>query len=171
LNHVKALGIKFIVISIVLLSILGIFSGTATFGEIMIISFLVTGVSYILGDLFVLPKLGNVMATIGDFGLSFLSVWALSSIFLEPTFSILTASFFASIFITLSEAIIHPYIQSKVLMETDKTNQGYQSYNRKQELVPARVKYQTEFAEENEVNTFNKESKLKESPETKKNQG
>jgi len=49
-------------------------------------------------------------------------------------------------------------------METDQTNQG-QNYNRKQELVPARVRYQTEFAEENEAHTLNKES-----PDNKNNQ-
>ena len=170
MNHVKALGIKFIVISIVLLSILGIFSETATLGEILIISFLVTGVSYILGDLYVLPKFGNLMATIGDFGLSFLSVWALSSIFLEPNFSIVAASLFAALFITFSEALIHPYIQNKIFMKSEQNNQGYQNYNRSPNVVPARVSYQTEFAEENDMQTMNKESQIKENQNHKQNQ-
>lgn len=154
LNHLKALGIKFVVISIVLLSILGIFQATASIGEILMISFLVTGVAYVIGDLFVLPRFGNLIATIGDFGLSFLSVWILGSLFIEPTYSMISASLFSAIFISLSEALFHPYVKNKVL-EKETENQI---------LVPQRVRYQSEFAEENDVYDI-KQDKLSEEEE------
>ena len=49
-------------------------------------------------------------------------------------------------------------------------NQESQSYTQKQQVVPARIRYQTEFAEENEAHTLSKESKINESLDNKKNQ-
>ena len=41
-----------------------------TFGNIIITSVLFTGISYVVGDLFILPRFGNGAATLADFGLA-----------------------------------------------------------------------------------------------------
>ncbi|MFT4414036.1 YndM family protein [Fredinandcohnia humi] len=141
MKHLKALGIKFIVVSIVILSLLGIFGDTSV-GELLLISLLVTAVAYILGDLFILPRMGNLIATVADIGLAFFTIWALSYMFLERTPSLVTAALVSSLAIGASEAIFHAYMQNKVL-----NNKDYKQ-NRQQQFRPS---YQTEFAEENEL--------------------
>ncbi len=141
MRHFKALGIKFIVISIVLLSLFGIFRG-ASFGEILLMSILVTGLAYVVGDLFTLPRAGNTVATIADFGLSFFAIWILSYMFMDNTSGLITASLVAAGVIAISEVLFHAYMQNKVLNEE------------KQVTRPQfRPSYQTEFAEEYDEET------------------
>lgn len=68
--------IKYTTISAVLLMILGIFQNVST-PRLLLISFIITGAAYLIGDLFILPKYGNTVTTIADLGLSFLGVWIL----------------------------------------------------------------------------------------------
>ncbi|WP_453996470.1 YndM family protein [Bacillus nitroreducens] len=141
MKHAKALGIKFIMISIVLLSLFGIFRG-ASFGEILLMSILVTGLAYVVGDLFTLPRMGNVVATFADFGLSFFAIWLLSYTFMDNTSGLITASIAAAGFISLGEALFHAYMQNKVLDEHEETTRPIYRPN-----------FQTEFAEEYEEET------------------
>ncbi|WP_077618070.1 YndM family protein [Bacillus sinesaloumensis] len=143
MKHAKALGIKFIMISIVLLSLFGIFRG-ASFGEIILMSILVTGLAYVVGDLFTLPRTGNVVATIADFGLTFFAIWILSTMFMENTSALITASLAAAGLISLAEALFHSYMQNKVLDNTEEQSQTRPQF---------RPSYQTEFAEEYENET------------------
>ncbi|MDC3412321.1 YndM family protein [Aquibacillus sp. 3ASR75-11] len=137
MNHAKAIGIKLIVIGVVLFSILGIFYN-ATLGNIFIITLLVTGIAYAIGDLYILPRYGNVFATIADFGLAFVSIWLLSSMFIEANGQIIAASLFASVFIAIGEAVFHIYMKNQVLHNDDKRNNTH-VINRN---------FQTEAAEE-----------------------
>ncbi len=136
MKHLMALGMKFVATSIVLLSILSIFSG-ARISEILLVSLLLTLVSYALGDLFILPRFGNVVATIADFGLSFLLIWFMGYLFLSPTVSIITASIFAAIFISLTEALIHAYLLNRTNREENRRTTNIRMNQ-----------YQTEFAQE-----------------------
>jgi len=147
MRHAIALLIKFAAIATVLFSLLGIFYN-ATPGEILSIAIITTLVAYVLGDLFLLPRFGNLVATIADFGLAFLAVWALGSIFIEQTFDILTASFFAALAITVVEAFFHIYMANRVL--NDGTN------NRNQEAGNNdNTNFVTEIAEEFGIGTNN----------------
>ena len=69
MKHIVALLIKYTAVTAVLLVILGIFQGISI-PRVLLISFL-TGAAYLIGDLFILPKYGNMIATMADFGLSF----------------------------------------------------------------------------------------------------
>lgn len=142
MRHFKALGIKFIVISIVLLSLFGIFRG-ASFGEILLMSILVTGLAYVVGDLFTLPRAGNTVATIADFGLSFFAIWILSYMFMDNTSGLITASLVAAGAIALSEVLFHAYMQNKVL-------EGEPQVENRPQFRP---NFQTEFAEEYDEET------------------
>ncbi|MEK5442827.1 YndM family protein [Fredinandcohnia sp. FSL W7-1320] len=141
MRHFKALGIKFIVISIVLLSLFGIFRG-ASFGEILLMSILVTGLAYVVGDLFTLPRAGNTVATIADFGLSFFAIWILSYMFMDNTSGLITASLVAAGVIAISEVLFHAYMQNKVLNDEKQVTRPQ-----------IRPSFQTEFAEEYDEET------------------
>ena len=138
MDHLKALAIKFIITLIVLFSILGIFNN-ATISNILLISALVTGVSYIVGDIFILPRFGNLIASIADFGLTFLSVWLLGALLFTPEFGLVPATLFIAALTTCTEAVFHIYMQTKVL---DNEDEIYIDRSTVQHL-------QTEIGEEN----------------------
>ncbi|MEH7459664.1 DUF2512 family protein, partial [Bacillus sp. JJ1127] len=94
MNHIVALLIKYTAISAVLLMISGIFQDVSI-PRILLISLLITGTAYLIGDLFVLPKYGNMVATIADFGLSFLGIWVLTYLLTDNNFArnIIASSF------------------------------------------------------------------------------
>ncbi|MDF0728083.1 YndM family protein [Cytobacillus sp. S13-E01] len=150
MRHLKALGIKYIVISVVLLSILGIYYNASIAG-ILMISILVTGVAYVIGDLFILPRFGNLVATFADFGLAFASVWALSLLFIGQADRIVLASLFAATFIAMSEALFHAYMESKVLKKGD----NHLTFN----STSFENRFQTEIAEETDIQDIKKEKK------------
>ena len=118
MKHLWALLIKFAATGTVLFAIFGIFNP----GSLLVILFMAvatTLISYIAGDLYILPKLGNVAAIIGDFALTFGLVGVLGTLFIGTTFSnIITATFFASLTITAIEALFHLYVKSHVLTDS-----------------------------------------------------
>ncbi|MFC4024637.1 YndM family protein [Oceanobacillus longus] len=147
MRHVKALAIKFTITSIVLFSILTIFL-TAGLGEIFFMSVLITGIAYVIGDLFILPRFGYFLAAVADFGLATISVWFLSSLFIGTGEFILIASLAAGLSITISESIFHIYMKEKVL-----NKQTYEiGYFRKLNQM------QTEIAEEDDIHNLKPKS-------------
>lgn len=113
--------------------ILGIFQGISI-PRILFISLLITGVSYLIGDLFILPKYGNMVATIADFGLSFVGVWALTYFLtnINLTRNIGASVFLAAVLIGMAEIFFHIYMK-KVVLHKDKgsresTTIGYDKY-------------------------------------------
>ncbi|MBJ8055982.1 YndM family protein [Bacillus cereus] len=120
MKHIVALLIKYTAISAVLLMILGIFQGISI-PRILFISLLITGVSYLIGDLFILPKYGNMVATIADLGLSFVGVWALTYFLtnINLTRNIGVSAFFAALLIGVAEIFFHIYMK-KVVLHADE---------------------------------------------------
>ncbi|SCV20644.1 Uncharacterized protein BCRIVMBC845_03168 [Bacillus cereus] len=120
MKHIVALLIKYTAISAVLLMILGIFQGISI-PRILFISLLTTGVSYLIGDLFILPKYGNMVATIADLGLSFVEVWALTYFLtnINLTRNIGASAFFAALLIGVTEIFFHIYMK-KVVLHADE---------------------------------------------------
>ncbi|MDR4151263.1 YndM family protein [Bacillus thuringiensis] len=116
MKHIVALLIKYTAITAVLLIILGIFQDISIPG-ILLISLLLTGAAYLIGDLFILPKYGNMIATIADFGLTFFGIWLLTSLFtdLDSTRNIGLSSFIAALIIGGIEVFFHIYMQKLVL--------------------------------------------------------
>jgi len=137
MRHLKALLIKFIVISVVVLSMLPIFE-TASVTDILFISLLVTGIAYIIGDLFILRKFGNFSATLADFGLAFVSIWMLASFLIEAAYPIVIVSLFSAFFIAICEAFYHAYLIEKVFVHDEKESR----------MAIPNYRFQTEFSEE-----------------------
>ncbi|MFD1037783.1 YndM family protein [Virgibacillus byunsanensis] len=141
MDHVKVLVLKFIVISFTVFAIFGIFHN-ANLYNLFWISLLTTGVAYLVGDMFILRKFGNVTATVSDFALSFVSLWVLGIVFIEGNIPIVTLSIISAFLITCSEPFIHGYIANRF----KETPEDRHSIN----------DLQTEFAEDNDTQTLSK---------------
>ncbi|MGE0911806.1 DUF2512 family protein [Bacillus atrophaeus] len=114
--HVKALAIKGIMTIIVLYLVLGL-GFNFTFGDTLLMTIVLGVVSYLLGDLYVLPKWNNMIATLADFGLAFLVVWLMGmplSMGLSPG-TLALAALFAAIVMAIGEYFFHFYMMSKEL--------------------------------------------------------
>ncbi|SFB07262.1 Protein of unknown function [Lentibacillus halodurans] len=135
--HLKTLGIKAIAIGVTVFSLFGIFYN-ANLTNLFWISVLTTGISYLIGDLFILRRFGNVTASIVDFPLAFLSIWLLCGLFIEASIPIITTSLMAAFFITCCEPFIHTYLTEN--LEKEKFEE--------RENSPRTGQLQTEFAEE-----------------------
>jgi len=74
MKHIMPLLIKYLMIAVVLVTVLGLMTDVE-FGNILLISLVVTVLAYIIGDLLILPRTNNTVATISDAVLSFLSIY------------------------------------------------------------------------------------------------
>ncbi|MCQ6304411.1 YndM family protein [Bacillus cereus] len=121
MKHIVALLIKYTAITAVLLIILSIFKGISI-PKVLLIPLFLTGAAYLIGDLFILPKYGNMIATIADLGLSFFGIWLLISLFtdLDATRNIGVSSLFiAALIIGGTEVFFHIYMKRLVLHNDD----------------------------------------------------
>ncbi len=113
MEHTKALLYKFILILASLLVVFGFIYGVS-FGDILLMSIILTIVLYILGDLVILPRFGNLTATLGDFGISYLGLWFLGNMYVEEDIRLSVASFLSACLITIGEAFFHMYLDRNV---------------------------------------------------------
>ncbi|BAR83676.1 hypothetical protein CBR59_16375 [Bacillus thuringiensis] len=156
MKHIVALLIKYTAVTAVLLVILGIFQGISI-PRVLLISLFMTGAAYLIGDLFILPKYGNMIATMADFGLSFFGTWLLTSLFtnLDATRNIGFSSFLAALIIGGIEVFFHIYMQKLVLRNDNEL--------REHNHIP-HDKYAMEISDEYmDSSTINK-SKLEDTP-------
>ncbi|WP_163970507.1 YndM family protein [Oceanobacillus halotolerans] len=152
MDHIKAIGIKFIIVSVVVFSIFAIFYNVSI-GNLVWMSLLVTVATYLIGDLYMLPRLNNLVTTIADFGLSFVLLWVLGLMLIEVSIPIALASLFAAFFITVTDPLFHTYMIERVLDEE-------KAKPRRRETREF-GSFQTEFAEENKTEAFHHQQKNK----------
>ncbi|SFJ80165.1 Protein of unknown function [Halobacillus dabanensis] len=119
MEHVKALAIKSVLTLIVLYLVLGIGYG-ASFGGVLLLTLVLGAISYLSGDLFILPKTNNLPATIADLGLTFLVVWAAASWFMSIDGSALLAALISAVIIAIAEYGFHIYLASHVLPKNNR---------------------------------------------------
>lgn len=136
MKYVSAMLLKLFMILIVLSIILGLFYNVAM-DDILTISMVLTGFSFVIGDLLILLRSSNATATIADFVISFLVILALGSLLFEGPIPLLTATFISALGLTVVEIIYHQYLRSRVL-DDDKPFK----------ISKRRYHYQTEFSEE-----------------------
>lgn len=143
MNHGKAIIMKFVMITAVLLAILtGIYD--VEFEKTLLISLVLTLIAYVLGDLMVFRKTGNgastnhagnnhsgdherhedhkkrnIMATIADIGLSFLVIWLLGDALIDNAEDIIQAALFSALVIGAGEWFFHKYLDKNVFPEKD----------------------------------------------------
>lgn len=114
MEHGKALAIKGVMTIVVLFLIMG-FGYGAGFGDVLIMTLVLGLVSYVLGDLFFLPRTSNIMASLADFGLAFILIWGLGTVLMEPTQSLIWGALFSALLIAGGEWFFHSYMKENVL--------------------------------------------------------
>lgn len=139
MDLLRAFSIKFIAIGVLTFSIFGFFFH-ATIGRLLLMTLVVAGVTFLM-DLFILPKVNQAIAAIADFPVLFLLYWALGNLVVESNVSIFIPAFAAAYFGVLIEAVYHIYMMERI-HESDPSTP-----------TPVPVRYQTEFAEESNINS------------------
>ncbi|MCJ7843143.1 YndM family protein [Lederbergia sp. NSJ-179] len=135
MDHLKAIAIKFIASLALLYVVLGLMYGMA-FGNVLLITVTLGVISYLIGDLLILPRTNNSVATAADFGLSLIVIWMMSDALTIGR--VFTMSLIAAVGITIVEYFFHKYMANEVLEET-KANPS---------PTPRNAQYQTEASEE-----------------------
>ncbi|GEL76234.1 YndM family protein [Tenuibacillus multivorans] len=141
LNHFKLLSVKFLVTLVLLYLILG-FGYDVAFSNVLMISLAVTLIGY-LGDVFILPRTNNTVATVTDFILAYVVVYFMTDM-LTVGGDVFTASLISAIGITICEWFYHKYVQNEF------KDSGYKEDDRANDYT-----LQTEFSEEIEPNYQN----------------
>ena len=113
MEHIKNLVIKFIMCTVMLLVVLGLFFGVS-FTNILWTSVILTVVSYLLGDILILPKGGNLIATVSDLVLAFLAVWVVGMYLYDPDVNLIPASIVSAIVIAVGEWFFHNYVKKQI---------------------------------------------------------
>lgn len=129
MNQMTILLIKFIT-SLVAFSIgLDLFFD-ATIVDIVSFSFLVTVVSYAIGDRIVLPRVGRTNALVTDFFLTYTMVWIFGSVILENYIQIGWGSLLSAFLITGGEYFVH-----RSLLKDNEETYTQKAFNPKMSYV------------------------------------
>ncbi|MED1603256.1 YndM family protein [Alkalihalophilus marmarensis] len=114
MEHIKALLIKGAATLVILYLILGLGLGMA-FEYVLFIT-LVLGIgSYIAGDLIILPKANNKIATGSDLGLAFIVVWLMGIPYGYSIGTMAITAIIAAPVVGVFEFFFHTYISNKEL--------------------------------------------------------
>jgi hypothetical protein len=94
--------------------------------------------AYLIGDMFILPRTNNTVATLADFGLAFAIIWFMSE---NLTYgdSMLGEAFTSALALGVFEMMFHRYLAKNILPDHDHGERRYQQGN---------LQYQTEASEE-----------------------
>lgn len=108
MGHLKSILLKFIVFSVIT-SLVFVFYGF-TITSLLLLSFLLAIVTYVLGDLLILPLKGNLIATIADGCLVFLGLLIWTGPSYGFYYSLLAGALFVAVFAALCEWFTHLYV-------------------------------------------------------------
>lgn len=118
MKHLWALVIKAVLVFAVLLVIFS-WIGTYPVGPTVALSLLVIGLSYLIGDLAILPMTNNMVATLADVGLNTLVIWVIGP-FLFDQFIPFSLALLASVIIGIGEWFFHQYMAKAVLSNPEQ---------------------------------------------------
>ncbi|MCZ2259135.1 DUF2512 family protein [Sporosarcina sp. G11-34] len=133
MDFFKAISFKFIMVTALMWVFLSYFG--FSFGDVIITSILFTGISFIVGDLFILPRMGNGAATIADFGVAAVLIWSLGFYLFEPFAGLVTVAIVTAIIVAFAEAFFHRYMQNQVLPTPVLRNQKVPDYYEKKVMA------------------------------------
>lgn len=108
MKHIQLIVVKFLATLVLLYMVLG-FGYGVTFGNVVLITLVVGTLAYLIGDLLILPRTNNTVATIADFAIAFVVVFLMTD-FLTVGGNILTASFISAIALGVFEVFYHQYV-------------------------------------------------------------
>lgn len=113
MKHIRALLIKLVFIEALTLAILLPAARVST-GQALAVGLVSTALLYLTGDLIILPLLGNLAATIADFGLATLIVW-FSPLYTGARSVTLGTALMLAAAIGVAEYFFHRYLRQNVL--------------------------------------------------------
>ncbi|WP_054708969.1 YndM family protein [Bacillus sp. JCM 19041] len=142
MKHATILAIK-LLISLFAFSIGFLFFAEATYLDVATFALLIAIVSYVAIDLIILPRFGNQIALVSDFVLTYFTVWVFGSVLFHNYMLIAWGSILSAGIITFCEVFVHRYMLKHV-------------FNSSKSHTRARFAFDTEFAEEQEVNSVKK---------------
>ncbi len=94
----------------------------ASFLSVMFIALFLGFVSYLSGDMLVLPRTNNITASLADFGLSFVILWVFVLTQTRNDFSPFGAALLSAACLTVFEYFFHRYLLKNVLDENFEMN-------------------------------------------------
>lgn len=114
MRHFNALGIKFLVVLAILGLMLPLLTGAVTWGAVVMLTLAVVAISYPLGDLGILPVMGQGAALVGDFLLGVLlfrsAPWLARGLAVDWGGAVVLATGLA-----MGEFFFHRYMEARVL--------------------------------------------------------
>jgi len=131
-KYIWAFIVKFVGVGVLTFSLFGVFFH-ATIDRLFLMTFVVAGVTFI-GDVFILPRLNQAVAAVGDFIGYAVLYYILGNLVVEATVPLLLPALTAAYFAGLAEMIYHIYVMDR-LHEEPRT-------------APLPTRFQTEVAEE-----------------------
>ncbi|WP_173915627.1 YndM family protein [Halobacillus sp. Marseille-Q1614] len=118
MRHVKLLAVKFIVTLIALTLILGA-GYDVSFGNVFLISLVLGVLSYVLGDLIILPRTSNTIATLADFVLAYFVIYFMTDA-LTAGGDLFTAALLSSVAIAIFEYFFHKNVSNTLRYDRTK---------------------------------------------------
>ena len=110
MEHGKALAIKGVMTFVILLLILGLMFGMSL-GNVLLTTVVLVIISYLVGDLFILPKTNNTVATLSDIGLAFLVIWLFSMTISSMGIGTLAGgAIISAVVLAVGEYFFHDYL-------------------------------------------------------------
>ncbi|KAA6452544.1 YndM family protein [Bacillus atrophaeus] len=110
-----------------------------SFLSVLFITFVLGLISYLTGDMLILPRTSNFIATAADFGLSLIILWVFLINRTGGDFSPFFAALIASLGVSVFEYFFHRYLLANVLNE---------DYRDQLASRDSRSQYQTEASDE-----------------------
>jgi hypothetical protein len=113
MKTVWALAVKF-GMTLVAIALAGYLVGIIDWGVFLVVAIVGTVVNYVLGDLFVLPAAGNIVASIGDGGMAAFIAYIIT--IRNRTFAVDRTIMFAVLFgvlVAIGEYFFHKWIASE----------------------------------------------------------
>lgn len=137
MKRLVSIGIKGLASLVLLYAILGL-GYNMSFGRVLLITVVLGTISYIIGDLVLLPWSNNVVATAVDLGIAFAVIWGLNAYSLNyHTLLLYYSSLIGSLAIAAFEYFYHIYLLKAFIHEK-------QTYY----YPPSRTRFQMESSEE-----------------------
>lgn len=143
MRHIKALAIKLIAVLVLSYIILGLFFNYSI-GNVLTLTLLIWIVSYILGDLLLLPRTNNLTATISDFATAMILTWFYLANITYNENNLFLVSFILSIGVAIINWFFHKYMMSNVIREKEsyvQTNNFHYQTEASEEISPDKSKW------------------------------
>lgn len=118
MKHVYALVIKYAMTAIILELSLGSLTALI-FGDVLVISLAVTIIAYIIGDLLILPATSNIVATLADAVLAFITIFAFNYYYGYAIISYSDA-IISAVALGVGEWLFHSYVARAVFPDRDE---------------------------------------------------